>query len=293
LRASMIEAWRGHLPMRPQGVVPIPGKRILDSLAPTSIDKLLTDLRAALNMAGLKHRRELPAAFAQEVRVGTKAINAPTDARRQLLSDDQIRTVVESAFEIDDSGDFGRVVLLAAATGARFSQLAALKVGDVQVQRGRVMVPGSSKGRSKKPKPPTAVPLSNETVLRLLPAVQGRAVSEPLLMRWQHRLVGRYTWARDFRCPWGPAYEVGRYWPKAVRRAGLPPETVMYALRHSSIVRGLRAMLPVRLVAALHDTSVAMIEQYYAAFIVDVTEDLARRAVISFTPDAASPREAA
>ncbi|MEA2916415.1 MAG: hypothetical protein QOJ15_8496 [Bradyrhizobium sp.] len=41
-------------------------------------------------------------------------------------------------------------------------------------------------------------------------------------------------------------------------------------------------MLPVRLVAALHDTSVEMIEQHYAAFIVDVTEDLARRATMSF-----------
>ena len=53
----------------------------------------------------------------------------------------------------------------------------------------------------------------------------------------------------------------------------------MYALRHSSIVRGLRAGLPVRLVAALHDTSTAMIEKHYAAFIVDATEELARRAV--------------
>jgi hypothetical protein len=41
-------------------------------------------------------------------------------------------------------------------------------------------------------------------------------------------------------------------------------------------------MLPVRLVAALHDTSVQMIEQHYSAFIVDLTEDLARRATMSF-----------
>ena len=57
----------------------------------------------------------------------------------------------------------------------------------------------------------------------------------------------------------------------------------MYALRHSSIVRGLRAGLPIRLVAALHDTSSAMIEAHYAAYIVDVTEDLARRASLSLT----------
>jgi hypothetical protein len=35
-----------------------------------------------------------------------------------------------------------------------------------------------------------------------------------------------------------------------------------------------RAGLPVRLVAALLDTSVKMIEQHYAAYIVDATEDL-------------------
>jgi len=56
----------------------------------------------------------------------------------------------------------------------------------------------------------------------------------------------------------------------------------MYALRHSSIVRALGAGLPIRLVAALHDTSVEMIEKHYAAFIVDATEELARRATMSF-----------
>jgi hypothetical protein len=47
-------------------------------------------------------------------------------------------------------------------------------------------------------------------------------------------------------------------------------------MRHSSIVRGLRSGLPIRLVAALHDTSIEMIEKHCAAFIIDMTEDLAR-----------------
>jgi len=50
-------------------------------------------------------------------------------------------------------------------------------------------------------------------------------------------------------------------------------------LRHSSIVRALRAGIPVRIVAALHDTSSAMIEKHYAAYILDVSDDLARSAV--------------
>jgi hypothetical protein len=42
---------------------------------------------------------------------------------------------------------------------------------------------------------------------------------------------------------------------------------IPYALRHSSIVRAIRANLPIRPVAALHDTSVEMTEQHYAKWI--------------------------
>ena len=70
------------------------------------------------------------------------------------------------------------------------------------------------------------------------------------------------------------------YW----KLAGLPADTVPYALRHSSIVRQLRAGLPVRLVAALHDTSARMIELHYSAAIVDALDDLSAGAVIPLVP---------
>ena len=41
---------------------------------------------------------------------------------------------------------------------------------------------------------------------------------------------------------------------------------------------------PVRLVAAVHDTSVAMIEKHYGAFIVDAAEDLLRAAAVPLVP---------
>jgi hypothetical protein len=97
-------------------------------------------------------------------------------------------------------------------------------------------------------------------------------------MRWAYRNVGPFKWEKDCRRPWGPAYEVDKPWAATVAKAEVPAETIMYALRHSSIVRGLRAGLPIRLVASLHDTSSEMIEKHYSAFIVDMTEDLARRA---------------
>lgn len=246
------------------------------------MNRLLNDFRAALNRAGQKYRRELPASYPQEVKLGTKSIELGSQPRRQLLMDEQIRSVVEAAFEVDESGDFGRLAMLLAATGARHSQAAAVNVVDLQALSGRVMMPGSRKGRARKQRPPVPTPLSAEVVERLAPAMAGRDLNEPLLTRWHHRKEGKCTWVRAERRAWGPAYETEKHWQAAVERAGLPKGTVMYVLRHSSIVRGLRAMLPVRLVAALHDTSVEMIEQHYAAFIVDVTEDLARRATMSF-----------
>lgn len=273
LRASTIEAWRDRLPMRagddPNAV----------GIAPSTVNRLLNDLRAALNAAAERHRRELPAHVAAEIKVGTRRLSVESGATMQLLSDDEVRRVTAAAFEVDE--DFGSLVMVAAATGARFSQLAALKVSAVQIKQGRIMIGSSKKGRATKARPPIAIPLSPDVLQRLRPAVEGRPANAALFLRWSFRRGRRLEWLRDKRVPWAGAYQVEKPWAASVARAELPAGTIMYALRHSSIVRGLTAGLPVRLVAAAHDTSVAMIEAHYSAFIVEVTEDLARRAAIS------------
>jgi site-specific recombinase XerD len=71
-------------------------------------------------------------------------------------------------------------------------------------------------------------------------------------------------------------------WVRALAAAGVE-YVEPYALRHSSIVRMLREGLPVRVVASLHDTSTAMIEKHYSAHILDMADELARRAVIPLT----------
>lgn len=279
LRATTIEQWREGLLIDRNTT-----NHRQRALSPSSVNRLLNDFRAALNLAVLKHHRELPAHLSQEIRVGTKSIEAVGEVRRQLMTDDQVRNLIEAAFEMDPDGDFGRLVTLLAATGARYSQVTALKVADFQPDQHRVLMPGSRKGRSRKPKPPVAIPLETDVVERLRPAFEGRNDADgPLLMRWYHRKTGRTTWAREARRRWGPPYNTVPHWPRTVKAAGMPASTVMYAFRHSSIVRGLRAGLPLRLVAALHDTSSEMIEEHYAAFIVDATEDLARRATLSMS----------
>ena len=61
----------------------------------------------------------------------------------------------------------------------------------------------------------------------------------------------------------------------------------MYALRHSSIARRLLAGAPIRLVAALHDTSVAMIERSYARHIAEHADAHARLGLLEDDPDPA------
>jgi len=52
-------------------------------------------------------------------------------------------------------------------------------------------------------------------------------------------------------------------------------------------VRGLRAGLPIRLVAALHDTSVGMIERHYSRWITDGLEEMVARAIVPIVAIAA------
>jgi integrase len=191
--------------------------------------------------------------------------------------------------------DFGALVLVLAATGARFDQIARATVADFQPDGRRLMVPLSRKGRGTKQQSHVAVPLPDDVVARLRPLAAGRMGHDLLLMRWHHRQVpgeaaaGRLTWEQVERRPWQHAAEMTRFWKRALAAAGLPGDLVPYSLRHSSIVRALRAGLPVRLVAAVHDTSVAMIERHYAAHIVDQSEELLRRAMVPLAPATVAP----
>jgi integrase len=268
LEAQNILDWRDRLPAE---------------LEPSSKNRILNDLRAALNAAAAKFRRQLPAHILAEIKVGTKAESITSSPRRQLLTDEQVRAVVNAAFEVDLTGDFGHLVLLAAATGARFSQLANLVVGDFQLENARLMMPSSRKGKNRQPGARFAVPVGLDVMGRMLPVIEGRNENDPLLMRWSYRQTGGPgNWKKDKRRAWARASEIDELWAKVVAVVGLPTNTIMYALRHSSIVGRLKKNLPVRLVAALHDTSVEMIEKHYAAFIIDMTEEMARQTLMPF-----------
>ncbi len=280
-----LSRWRDGLRRGGRGV-----KADAAPLAPATEARLLNDLRAALTAAARKAKA--PADLLTIIAEGMRAPQNHNQAReKQNLVDADVRKLVEAATAHD--ADFGALVLVLAATGARMGQVARITVADFQPEARRVMVPASKKGTGQKQITHKAVPLPDDVIARLRPLAAGRAGHESLLMRWHHRQVrgdkatGTLpTWERVERRPWTGGDEMTRPWRAAVAAAKLPAGLVPYCLRHSSIVRGLRAGLPVSLVAKVHDTSVAMIEKHYGAWIVDAAEELLRRAVVPMAPAA-------
>ena len=101
--------------------------------------------------------------------------------------------------------------------------------------------------------------------MRLKQAAAGRGAGEPLLPM------------KD-----GERWTCGRHrilFHKAAEAAHLPDGATMYCLRHTAITRALLAGVPVRLVAATYDTSVAMVEKTYSKSIADHGDAQMRRAV--------------
>jgi len=266
-------------------------KDLPDRLAGETVKRLLNDFRAALNHGVENHRASLPAAMPLIIKNGLKAgqPSPPVARDGQALSDAEIRRVISAAKIVDTEdgwdGDLERIVIVLAATGARFGQVSRLRVVDVQGGHNRIMVPPSHKGRGAKQASHVAVRVGEDVVAALVPVIAGRRGSEILLERWRHRQVAGTTgrapeWIRDRRGPWFEAAELARPWRHIARTAGLPVDVVAYSLRHSSIVRQLRAGLPVQLVARLHDTSPQMVSAHYSAAIVDALDALTAAAII-------------
>ena len=274
-------------------------------MAASSAQRTASDLKAALNAVARRAKSQLPPTIRDTIRDGLATVQAAVAVARpaQILQDGEVRAIVKAAWEVDAAdewdGDLGRMVLVLAATGARFSHAARMTVADLQAAQLRLMIPVSRKGRGEKTSTHTGVRVGDDVLIALREATVGdqievgddrggighvaNLVAEAGAREAVRCRIAGARWEKGERGPWRSAAELTRPWAAIVARAGLAAGTIPYALRHSSIVRGLRAGLPVRLVAALHDTSSAMIERHYAAFIIDAMSELAARAVIPLT----------
>jgi integrase len=206
--------------------------------------------------------------------VGLAGLPGAQEARNVILSDEKVRDFVATAYRHDHR--LGLLIDTLAITGARPSQAVRLRVEDLHDHplRPKLMMPKSAKGggrnRGQKKHERYSVPITPALAVKLKEAASGRADDAPLLVQ-------------SDGSPWGnnPGQRYHRHVDKIVTAIGLEPAVVtVYALRHSSIVRMLLQNVPIRLVASLHNTSVAMIEKTYSKYITEHSDDISRKALL-------------
>ncbi|MBZ9654684.1 tyrosine-type recombinase/integrase [Phyllobacterium lublinensis] len=261
----------------------------------STLKRIIGNFKAALNAAAKTHRATLPPEINTIIKHGLALSDtaAPIARHGQALSQDVIQKIVNASLIVDSEdgweGDLHRIIVVLAATGGRFSQIARLKVSDIQTEKKRAMVPVSRKGRGVKSRTHVRFPIDDEISTILLPAVSGRRGDGYLLERWYSvevpRVEGKRNWTRVKRGRWTHSSQLAQSWARILEVAKLETSIVPYAFRHSSIVRMLRQHLPVSLVAELHDTSVATIEKHYAAEISDALDDMVALAALPLTSE--------
>ena len=247
---------------------------LLGTMAPSTINRLCGCLCAALEQAA-QHDKRIQNRDAWET--GLAGLPNAQEARNVILSDARVSEFVAFAYGLDDK--FGLLVDTLAITGARPSQAVRLRVEDLHDHplRPKLMMPKSAKGggrnRREKKLERYSLPITVQLAARLRAAAKGRADHVPLLLQ-------------SDGSPWGhnPGASYHRDVKKIVTAIDADPDATMYSLRHSSIVRMLKANVPIRLVASLHNTSTKMIERHYSKFITEHSDDISRHALLQYEP---------
>jgi integrase len=234
-------------------------------LKSATIDRINRSFKAALNLAADNDERVTRRPW----RTALKPIGGEEAGARNVILDNEDRKALRGA-ACRDSNEFGLLIDILDETGARPSQVVRLTAEDVQAdlidrrtgrRLPRLMMPVSRKGGGKR---------------------QARSIPVPINPELANRLRGRtgLLLKRADGTPWA-AVNLTHYFTRAMEGVGFnnSSKVTMYALRHTSIVRQLLANVPVRVVAAMHDTSIVMIERNYSKFIADYADELARAAL--------------
>jgi hypothetical protein len=235
---------------------------VAKKLKSATIDRTTNAFKAALNLAAENDERITRRPW----KTALKAIGSEAAGARNVILDDTDRRALRGA-AYRASEEFGLLIDVLDETGARPSQVVRLTAEDVQAdfidrrtgkRQPRLMMPASHKGRGKKMLTHRPVP-----------------ITEPLANRLKDRTGVLLRRANG--TPWAET-NLTYHFARAMEgvKFNNSSRVTMYALRHTSIVRQLLANVPVRVVAALHDTSVVMIERNYSKYIADHADELAR-----------------
>lgn len=256
---------------------------LTETLAAASVNRTMTPLKAALNAAADADQGNTITSRAPW-EIGLKTLADAEEAHNIILSAAVVAKIVKAAYAQSEA--FGLLVEVLAVTGSRSSQVARIRVEDLQNggTDPRLHVPTSAKGKGQKKVRSTPVPIPTTLAKRLKSSCEGRAPSAPLLTKPTGGVWAKSDHTRPFA--------------RAVKAAGLRAEEIaphsfndltIYALRHSAIVRQIIAGVPLRIVAALADTSAVMIERTYSKYIAHHADALARGALLDLGETVAVP----
>jgi len=235
LRRHHLLAWRKRLEEKPALVTRRKkGPQITRDRAPSSINRDMAMLRAALNTVLAPGAPDTEAAWQEALR----AIRNADRQRTLYLDRDQRRALLE---KIDAEAEpFVRTLcLLPLRPGA----VASLTAGNFDKRTSELTI-----GKDKSGKPRRILVPAGAALLFAAQA-KGKLPHAPLLARANGKAWDKETWKRP----------IG----EAVVAAKLPSGTTAYTLRHSTITDLVNGGLPLLAVAQISDTSAEMIERHY------------------------------
>jgi integrase len=232
-------------------------------LQPGTINRLRAAVFACCN-----NQKKLDARVRDTWSIGWPLLPNARKARNVVLTEAEIRALVNAAYGV--TPEFGLFTEMAATTGSRPSQLARLTCADIATDA--ISMPASRKGSRKRRTAHRPLPLPPALAKRLREIAVGRPADAPLLVQAGHK-----------GGPWAPGAH-SQPFRDAATAAGLDPAVVtIYALRHSFITSSLLRNVPIRLIAAACDTSVAMIEHTYAAYILNHGDAMLRAGMLDLS----------
>jgi site-specific recombinase XerD len=261
LQARDLKAWRDSL---------IPA-----GMTRSSVNRTICNVKSALNYAK-KHDERITSDHAWKTGLADFR-SAKPERINSALSDEEVRAIVRAAHAHDPA--FGFLIEVLAITGTRQSQAVSLltgtkrmskglRVADLKVQPAKSLLrlPPSGKNGHQPP-----VPIPDGLATRLQRMAAGRPAGAALLLQ-----ADGSAWDQ---------HAIRAAWRAVATACGHDPTVIKpYVLRHSSIMHHLVAGIPIRAVAAMHNTSVAMIELTYGRDIVPHTDQMFRGALLDTGP---------
>jgi integrase len=222
-------------------------------LKAASANRIWKSLRAALTLAAQNDKRivnhlewtDLPA---------LSAVNNPRD--NYYRPDADLGLILRDCYVLHGT-DYGDLVTLLATVGCRESQVYRIWPHDLQEndKGARLLVWTSNKGGGRKLRvgEQRAFPISPRLAAILRRRIAARGPNRPLFDK---------------------IWDVSKKFRAVLARLGMDMTLTPYTMRHSSIIRQIRAGTPLRIIAFGHDTSQRMIEATYARYLNDASDDL-------------------